>query len=94
MDKNKLHKLEKLARLDIPLENEDSMLKLLNNDIETVKTIYSIDTEGLDNLVNPYEIHLETYPDEVTDGDKQKELMDCAKFSMYNYFIVPKVLDN
>jgi aspartyl/glutamyl-tRNA(Asn/Gln) amidotransferase C subunit len=94
IDKEKLRKLEKLAQLSIPLDMEDAILKLVNNDIETVKYVYSIDTEGLENLINPYEIYLETYPDVVSDGDKQKELMNCAKHSMYNYFVVPKILDN
>jgi Asp-tRNA(Asn)/Glu-tRNA(Gln) amidotransferase C subunit len=45
-------------------------------------------------LINPYNMCLETYDDEVSDGDKQKEIMNCAKKSMYNYFIAPKVIDN
>ena len=66
----------------------------MNNDISTVKTIYDIDTENLEPLTNPYDMILETHEDIVTDGNKVKILMDCTPDSMYNYFIVPKVLDN
>lgn len=90
-DKNKLKKLAKLARIEI--EDEDKMLNLLNQDIETVKSIDEINTEGLEPLNNPYEIELDMKGDIVNDGEKQEELMKVAPNSMYNYYIVPKVVE-
>ena len=94
MDEKKLEKLAKLARIEIKDKDKSKLLELLNNDISTVKTIYNIDTENLEPLTNPYDMILETHEDIVTDGNKVKILMDCTPDSMYNYFIVPKVLDN
>lgn len=94
MDEKKLEKLAKLARIEIKDKDKSKLLELLNNDISTVKTIYDIDTENLEPLTNPYDMILETHEDIVTDGNKVKILMDCTPDSMYNYFIVPKVLDN
>ena len=94
MDEKKLEKLAKLARIEIKDKDKSKLLELLNNDISTVKTIYDIDTENLEPLTNPYDMILEAHEDIVTDGDKVKILMDCTPDSMYNYFIVPKVLDN
>lgn len=94
MDEKKLEKLAKLARIEIKDKDKLKLLELLNNDISTVKTIYDIDTENLEPLTNPYDMILETHEDIVTDGNKVKILMDCTPDSMYNYFIVPKVLDN
>lgn len=94
MDEKKLAKLAKLARIEIKDKDKSKLLELLNNDISTVKTIYDIDTENLEPLTNPYDMILETHEDIVTDGNKVKILMDCTPDSMYNYFIVPKVLDN
>ncbi len=90
-DKNKLKKLAKLARIEI--EDEDKMLNLLNQDIETVKSIDKINTEGLEPLNNPYEIKLYMKNDIVNDGEKQEELMKVAPNSMYNYYVVPKVVE-
>ena len=90
-DKNKLKKLAKLARIEI--EDEDKILSLLNQDIETVKSIDEINTDGLEPLNNPYEIELDMKEDIVSDGDKQEELMKVAPKSMYNYYIVPKVVE-
>lgn len=94
MDEKKLEKLAKLARIEIKDKDKSKLLELLNNDISTVKTIYDIDTENLEPLTNPYDMILEAHEDIVTDGNKVKILMDCTSDSMYNYFIVPKVLDN
>ena len=94
MDEKKLEKLAKLARIEIKDKDKSKLLELLNNDISTVKTIYDIDTENLESLTNPYDMILEVHEDIVTDGNKVKILMDCTPDSMYNYFIVPKVLDN
>lgn len=94
MDEKKLAKLAKLARIEIKDKDKSKLLELLNNDISTVKTIYDIDTENLEPLTNPYDMILETHEDIVTDGNKVKILMDCTPDGMYNYFIVPKVLDN
>ena len=94
MDEKKLEKLAKLARIEIKDKDKSKLLELLNNDISTVKTIYDIDTENLESLTNPYDMILEVHEDIVTDDNKVKILMDCTPDSMYNYFIVPKVLDN
>jgi aspartyl-tRNA(Asn)/glutamyl-tRNA(Gln) amidotransferase subunit C len=94
IDKRELQRLEKLARFDIEPEKKDWILRMVNDDIEMVKDIDKVDTGELESLVNPYDMRLEVYADEVSDGNRQEEIMKCAKKSMYNYFVVPKVLDN
>lgn len=90
-DTKKLQKLAKLSRIEI--NNPDRMLDLINQDINGVKSIYNINTDGLEPLNNPYEIELELHDDIINDGDRQEELMKCAPNSMYNYYIVPKVVE-
>lgn len=94
MDEKKLEKLAKLARIEVKEEAKARLLELLNDDINTVKAVYDINTDGLEPLTNPYDMVLETHKDIVTDGNKGDIIMSCAPESMYNYFIVPKVLDN
>ena len=93
LDNKNLQKLAKLARIEVKEEDEEKILNLLNNDIVTVKAVNDIDTEGLEPLINPYDMQLITHKDEITDGDKQEELIKCSPKSMYNYFIVPKVVE-
>ena len=90
-DIKKLQKLAKLSRIEI--NNPEHMLDLINQDINGVKSIYDINTDGLEPLNNPYDIELVLHDDVVQDGDKQEELMKCAPNSMYNYYIVPKVVE-
>lgn len=94
MDEEKLKKLANLAKIEILEEDKSKLLAMLNSDINTVKTIYNIDTDKLEPLTNPYDMQLEMHNDKISDGDKQELLMNCTPKNMYNYFIVPKVLEN
>lgn len=90
----KLNKLAKLARIEIKDNERERIRSLLDLDIESVKDISNINTEGLDALINPYDIVLTNIQDDVvSDGDKQEEIVKCAPQSMYNYFTVPKVIE-
>lgn len=88
----KLNKLAKLARIEVGNDRE-KIKKLLNFDINGVKNIDNIDTNGFEAMVNPYQIFLNVQNDEVIDGNKQTEVIGCAPQSMYNYYIVPKVVE-
>lgn len=94
MDSGKLKKVAKLARILVLPEDEEKVLNMLNADINTIKSMDNINTDGLEPMVNPYDMKLRTYDDVVSDGDKQDELMKCSQKSMYNYFTVPKVMEN
>lgn len=94
MDEEKLKKLANLARIEILEKDKDKLLTMLNSDIDIVKAIYDVDTNILEPLTNPYDMQLEMHNDEISDGDKQEFLMQCTPKNMYNYFIVPKVLEN
>lgn len=89
----KLKKLAKLARIEIKDNEKDKIKSLLEADINEIKDINNIDINGLEPIINPYDLKLETFEDIVKDGDKQEDLMKCAPQSMYNYFIVPKVVE-
>lgn len=90
----KLNKLAKLARIEIKDNEREKIKSLLDLDIESVKDISSIDTDGLEALTNPYDMILNNIQEDVvSDGDKQEEIINCAPQSMYNYFTVPKVVE-
>ncbi|MBO4956243.1 MAG: Asp-tRNA(Asn)/Glu-tRNA(Gln) amidotransferase subunit GatC [Rickettsiales bacterium] len=90
----KLNKLAKLARIEIKDNEREKIKSLLDLDIESVKDISSIDTDGLEALTNPYDMVLNNIQEDVvSDGDKQEEIINCAPQSMYNYFTVPKVVE-
>lgn len=92
VNSEKLNKLCKLAKFYIDPKNTDKFLDLINSDLELLDALDEIDTNGLTELVNPYDIELETYEDVVSDGNVVDELMKCAPKELYNYFVVPKVV--
>ncbi|MDR2778134.1 MAG: aspartyl/glutamyl-tRNA amidotransferase subunit C [Rickettsiales bacterium] len=94
MDEKKLRKLEKLAMIGIEDRDLKKILDLVNADIVDVKTLYEINTEGLEPLVNPYDMILEAYVDEISDGGQREELMKGAPAGKFGYFIVPKVIED
>lgn len=88
-----LEGLVKLAKIEIKDSDKERILNLINADVTGVKGIEEINVDNIEPLINPYDMLLEMHNDIVSDGNKQKELMDCAPKSMYNYYIVPKVVE-
>ena len=93
IDEKRLKKLCKLARLEVSPDETEKYLKLLNNDLETLEALDKINTDNILPLTNSYDMVLREYQDEVLDGNVAKELMECAPKELYNYFVVPKVMD-
>ncbi len=93
IDETRLKKLCKLARIEIKTEEVENYLNLLNSDLEKLEALDDINTDGLEPLSNPYDMVLRQYPDVVSDGNKVDDLMKCAPKELYNYFVVPKVMD-
>lgn len=93
VDNNRLNKLCKLAKISMQSEEDaEKFLNLINNDLELLEALDEIDTNGLNELTNPYDMELRTYDDIVNDGNVVDELMECAPNELYNYFVVPKVV--
>lgn len=94
VDEARLDKLTKLARIEIKPEEVQKYLDMINNDLELLEALDNIDTEGIEPLTNPYDMELREYSDILSDGNKVDELMNCAPDKLYNYFVVPKVVEN
>lgn len=93
VDKKRLEEISKLAMLEIKENEVEKYLNLMNQSIETLEALDKINVDDEKELTNPYDMALQEYPDIVSDGNKVEELMKCAPKELYNYFIVPKVLD-
>ena len=93
VDENRLKKLCKLAKIEIKSDEVENYLNIINSDLEKLEALDNINTDGLEELTNPYDMELRQYPDVVSDGDRVDELMKCAPKELYNYFVVPKVME-
>ena len=93
LSEKQFNKIQKLARLQIDESEQQAFVELLEKEIDGVKNIFNIDTNNLEGLTNPYEMYLESYTDEISDGNKVDLIMKTAPKEMYDYFAVPKVID-
>jgi aspartyl-tRNA(Asn)/glutamyl-tRNA(Gln) amidotransferase subunit C len=93
VDKTILKRLCNITKLEIKDEEVATYLNLINKNLEVLEKIDAVNTDGLEPLNNPYKIALRKYSDKLSDGDKVEEIMNVAPKQLYNYFVVPKVLD-
>ena len=92
IDARKLDKVLKTSRISVSDEQKEYLLEKLNEEFTNIDIVLDADTEGYEPLANPNENNVLEHKDEVADGDKIDEIMKNAPSSLYNYFVVPKVI--
>ena len=92
IDARKLDKVLKTSRISISDEQKESLLKDLNEEFANIDAILDVNTDGYQPLANTNENNIFQHEDVVSDGDKVDEVINNAPSSLYNYFVVPKVI--
>ncbi len=92
-----IHRLAKLARIEItPAETERTLVEL-NNIFSMVETLQAVDTAGLTPLCHPIatiqEMLLRLRDDTVTETNTREANMANAPQQENGLFLVPKVLE-
>ena len=78
LNKKTLENLEKLARLDLSLEEKEEMLKDLSKILDFVDKLNEIDTNHIEPLIHP-NTTLNIYRDDVSSNtDIKKEILENA----------------
>jgi aspartyl-tRNA(Asn)/glutamyl-tRNA(Gln) amidotransferase subunit C len=92
-----IHRLAKLARIDITTAETERTLTELNNIFSMVETLQAVDTKGLVPLCHPIdtiqEMQLRLRDDEVTETNAREANMANAPQQENGLFLVPKVLE-
>jgi len=92
-----IHRLAKLARIDITPTETARTLSELNNIFSMVETLQAVDTTGLIPLCHPIatiqEIELRLRDDAVTETNAREANMANAPQQENGLFLVPKVLE-
>ncbi len=93
IDKDTLHKLAHLARLDLDPSNEKEMLNSLSEILTWVEKLNELDTKDVEPLVSmSYELNA-FREDKVTEELPRKEGLINAPQHDDKFFIVPKVIE-
>ncbi len=92
-----IHRLAKLARIDLAASEAASTLGQLNNIFSLVEQLQAVDTAGIAPLSHPLatlgEIGLRLRVDQVTESDQREANMANAPQQENGLFLVPKVIE-
>jgi aspartyl-tRNA(Asn)/glutamyl-tRNA(Gln) amidotransferase subunit C len=92
-----IHRLAKLARIDITAAETERTLTELNNIFSMVETLQAVDTKDLVPLCHPIatiqEMQLRLRGDAVTETNAREVNMANAPQQENGLFLVPKVLE-
>mgnify|MGYP002652026980 CR=1 FL=1 len=93
IDKETLHKIAHLSRLELDPVKEDAYIKDLEEVLTWVEKLNELDTEGVEPLTNmSFEVNA-FRADEVTNTIEHARALKNAPKKDEDYFRVPKVLE-
>jgi aspartyl-tRNA(Asn)/glutamyl-tRNA(Gln) amidotransferase subunit C len=92
INRDTLHKIAHLARLNFSQETEKEMLDGLNDMISWVEKLHEVDTEGVEPLTNMSQEINSWCDDEVKSDLTREQALKNAPKKDGEFFKVPKVL--
>ncbi|MAF98533.1 MAG: Asp-tRNA(Asn)/Glu-tRNA(Gln) amidotransferase GatCAB subunit C [Micavibrio sp.] len=93
MDINTVHKVARLAALDIDDAGAEKIAPQLSNILGFIEQLSEVNTEGVEPLANVVDIELALRKDEITDGDCREKVLANAPEETQGFFVVPKVVE-
>lgn len=86
-------KIAHLARLAIDPQSTDALGRELQNILDLVDRMESVDTTGVDPMAHPLEMSQRLRDDEVTETDRRDEYLANAPAVDGGLFLVPRVVE-
>tara|TARA_E500000178_G_C16675407_1_gene596998 strand:+ start:214 stop:549 length:336 start_codon:yes stop_codon:yes gene_type:complete len=93
IDKTTIHKIAKLARIEIAPEREDALCGELSTIISWVEQLGECDTAHVEPLASVTGHSLPMRDDVVTSGDDPDAVLSNAPEEASHFFVVPKVVE-
>ena len=94
IDKETVRKIAHLARIEITPEEEDEMVRKLDNTIEWIGKLNEIDVTGIEPLIHMTEEVNVMREDVVQPPLDHKTALNLAPEHNSSYYIVPKVMES
>lgn len=88
-----LEKIAQLAYLDTDLDHTPKLIQEINDIMDFVEQLRSIDTTDVAPLFHPLALNQRLRADEVTEADCVAELEALAPLFEDNLYLVPQVID-
>lgn len=87
-------RISNLAKIEVAQENLEKTSTELSKIISWVEKLKELEVDNVEPLNNIHNMHLGMEDDVVSDGDISDDILkNASETQKYNYFTVPKVLD-
>ena len=93
LDKSEVQKIAWLARLAIEEQDISTYSDELSNILGLVKTMSSVDTDGISPIAHPLDLTARLRPDEVTETNQRDQFQKNAPLIEAGCYLVPKVIE-
>jgi aspartyl-tRNA(Asn)/glutamyl-tRNA(Gln) amidotransferase subunit C len=88
-----VEKIAHLARLRIEAQNIPGYARNLSEILALVERMNSIDTQGVQPMAHPQDIHQRLRADEITESDQRDRFQKNAPQTEAGLYLVPKVIE-
>ncbi len=93
IDASEIQKVAHLARLSIDDNQVDATASTINNILELVDQMQSINTDNVEPMAHPLDAVQRLREDKVTEENNREQLQSCAPAVEDGLFLVPKVIE-
>ena len=93
MDKQTVLKVAKLARLKIDDARAEVLATDLGGIFKWIEQLNEVKTDGVEPMTSVVKQAAWRRPDEITDGNRQADIVANAPETVDGFFVVPKVVE-
>jgi aspartyl-tRNA(Asn)/glutamyl-tRNA(Gln) amidotransferase subunit C len=93
LDRAAVAHIATLARIKVPEENLDALVRELDNLLHWVEQLNEVDTSRTEPMTGVVHVALPRRKDEVTDGNRRDDILANAPEPAHGFFAVPKVVE-
>lgn len=93
IDRATIRKVARLARIRTSETEEETLANELSKILAMVSELNEVDTTGVEPLTSVIDMDLPRRADEVTDGERQDDILANAPEATAGFFVVPKVVE-
>lgn len=93
IDRATIRKVARLARIRTTEGEEETLANELSKILSMVSELNDVDTTGVEPLTSVIDIELPRRADEVTDGNRQDDILANAPEATAGFFVVPKIVE-
>ena len=93
IDNSTVKKVAKLARIEINVEEETTLITELNNILGWVDELKQVNTDSVEPMLSVFNESMQMREDKAESNFDNKQILDNSPESNSGFFVVPKVVE-